>query len=143
MRQHCDPRSFCWPRRARCGAAPAYQGTLFAVFNLFWTAIPLMLHVRFGLGQAGIAAFALAGAAGAFSAPLAGIVADRGGSRWGTGLALLGAAIALLVSGWGQEAGSILILVAAAIILDAATQANQVFGQRINPKHRPEGTGPS
>ena len=26
----------------------AYQGTLFAVFNLFWTAVPLMLHDRFG-----------------------------------------------------------------------------------------------
>ncbi|WP_413729982.1 MFS transporter [Sodalis sp. RH22] len=108
----------------------AYQGTLFAVFNMFWTAGPLMLHVRFGMGQMGISAFALAGAAGALSTPLAGMVADRGGSRSGTGLVLLCAAIALLISGWGQAAGSLLILVVAAIILDASTQANQVFGQR-------------
>ena len=119
----------------------AYQGTLFAVFNLFWTAVPLMLHIRFGMGQVGIAAFALAGAAGALSAPLAGMVADRGGSRFGTGLALLCAAIALMFSGWGQEAGSVLILVVAAIILDAATQANQVFGQRIIQSLDPKARG--
>ncbi|WP_416260278.1 MFS transporter [Gibbsiella quercinecans] len=108
----------------------AYQGTMFAVFNMFWTAGPLMLHVRFDMGQVGISAFALAGAAGALSAPLAGKIADRGGSRLGTGLALLCAALAMLISEWGEAVGSLLILVAAAIILDAATQANQVFGLR-------------
>ncbi|GAA3894701.1 hypothetical protein GCM10022405_20230 [Gibbsiella dentisursi] len=103
---------------------------MFAVFNMFWTAGPLMLHVRFDMGQVGISAFALAGAAGALSAPLAGKIADRGGSRLGTALALLCAALAMLISEWGEAVGSLLILVAAAIILDAATQANQVFGLR-------------
>lgn len=108
----------------------AYQGTMFGVFNMFWTAAPSMLHLRFGLAQTGIAAFALAGAAGALSAPLAGKVADRGGSKIGTGVVIGCAGIALLVSGWGQAVDSLMILVFAAIILDAATQANQVFGQR-------------
>ncbi|WP_227308308.1 MFS transporter [Acidisoma cellulosilyticum] len=119
----------------------AYQGTLFAVFNLFWTGVPLMLHTRFGLGKIGIAAFALAGAAGALAAPIAGRVADKGGSTIGTGVVLLGSAIALLISGWGQAAGSILILVAAALILDGAVQANQVFGQRIVQSIDPRARG--
>ena len=109
----------------------AYQGTLFAVFNMFWTAAPLMLHERFGFDKIEIAAFALAGAAGAFTAPLAGRAADRGFSTRGTGLVLCCAAFALLVSGWGQALASVAIIVVAALILDGAVQANQVFGQRI------------
>lgn len=108
----------------------AYQGTMFGIFNMFWTAAPAMLHLRFGLGQSGIAAFALAGAAGALSAPIAGKIADRGGSKIGTGVVIGCAGLALLISGWGQAIASLMILVFAAIILDAATQANQVFGQR-------------
>ncbi|XBS69227.1 MFS transporter [Acerihabitans sp. KWT182] len=65
-----------------------------------------------------------------FGPPLAGQIADRGGSRTGTGLALLFAAVAMLISEWGQAVGSLLMIVAAAIILDASTQANQVFGLR-------------
>src|ERR1700748_1961875 len=56
----------------------AYQLLLFAAFNLFWTASPLMLAERFGLSEHGIALFALAGAGGAFAAPIAGRLADRG-----------------------------------------------------------------
>lgn len=103
---------------------------MFGIFNMFWTAAPPMLHLRFGLAQAGIAAFALAGAAGALSAPVAGKVADRGGAKIGTGVVIGCAGIALLMSGWGHAEDSLMILVFAAIILDAATQANQVFGQR-------------
>ena len=50
----------------------AYQGALFAVFNLFWTGAPLMLHDRFGFSQDGIALFALAGAGGVLSRRLSG-----------------------------------------------------------------------
>jgi hypothetical protein len=32
----------------------AYQATVFAIFNLFWTAVPLVLAAQFGLGQGGI-----------------------------------------------------------------------------------------
>ena len=59
----------------------AYQATLFAAFSLFWTAAPLEL-ARLGYTQRGIALFALAGAAGALAAPIAGRLADRG---WGAG----------------------------------------------------------
>lgn len=117
-----------------------YQGILFAIFNLFWTGAPLMLRDRFGLSEIGIAAFALAGAGGAFTAPAAGKAADRGWSKFGTGLVLLCAGLAMLISGWGQTESSIALLVIAALVLDGAVQANQVFGQRIvqgiDPKAR-------
>lgn len=109
----------------------AYQGMMFLIFNVFWTGAPLMLHTRFGFGQVGIAAFALVGAAGALSAPIAGRIADRGKSKIGTAAVLLCAAIAFAISGWGHDVGSISILILAAIILDASVQANQVFGQRM------------
>src|SRR6202040_603440 len=75
-----------------------YQGMLFAGFNLFWTGSPLLLAKEFGMGQRGIALFALAGAAGALSAPIAGRLADRGLTRPGTGWALVAAALAFGVA---------------------------------------------
>lgn len=109
----------------------AYQGMVFAMFNLFWTAAPLMLARDFGLGQRGIGLFALAGAGGALAAPLAGRLADRGLVRPATGLALLSILLCFLVAGWAAAAGLLLVLALAAILLDAATQTNQVVGQRV------------
>ncbi|UFN50302.1 MFS transporter [Roseomonas sp. OT10] len=108
----------------------AYQGALFAVFNLFWTAAPLMLHDRFGLTQKGIALFALAGAGGALAAPLIGRLADRGLTRALTGLAMLTAILSLLAAGWSAAAGAMAVLAVTAILLDAATQANHIVSQR-------------
>ena len=66
-----------------------YQAALFAAFSLYWTAMPLLLTgPRFGFSQRGVAWFTLAGVAGAFAAPLAGRMADRGLTRRATGLAL-------------------------------------------------------
>ena len=45
-----------------------YQSCLFASFSLFWTTVPLVLADGFGLGQRGIALFALAGVSGAYNA---------------------------------------------------------------------------
>jgi predicted MFS family arabinose efflux permease len=108
-----------------------YQGGAALVFNLFWTAVPLMLAERFGFDQRGIALFALAGAGGALAAPIAGRLADRGFIRVGTGLAQLALLAALLLSGWFQEAGSVAGLCLVAILLDAAAQTNQVLSQRV------------
>ncbi len=56
----------------------AYQFCQFASFSLFWTVTPLLLAgPAFGLSQAGIALFALAGVAGAIASPIAGRLADR------------------------------------------------------------------
>ena len=109
----------------------AYQALMFAAFNLFWTAAPLLLAQRFGLTQRGIALFALAGAGGALAAPLAGRLADRGGTWMATGVALGSVTLSFLLAGWAAAAGALVALAAVAVLLDAAAQVNQVVGQRV------------
>jgi predicted MFS family arabinose efflux permease len=108
-----------------------YHGLIFTVFILFWTIVPLELAQRFGFSQTGIAVFALAGAAGALVAPIAGRLGDRGHVRAGTGAAMLIVIASCLLAGLAGAAGSLLLLVLAAIMLDGATQLNQVLGQRV------------
>lgn len=119
----------------------AYQATMFAAFNLFWTAVPLLLAARFGLGQPGIALFALAGAGGALAAPIAGRLGDRGHIRAGTAVALAAAITAFLIAGWAAAAHALMLLALAAVLLDAATQLNQVLGQRVLFSIDPEARG--
>jgi predicted MFS family arabinose efflux permease len=108
----------------------AYQAFLFAAFSLFWTAVPLELAgPTFDLSQRGIGFFALAGAAGAISAPIAGRLADRGWTRIVTGFSMAIIAVSFLLAQLGG-AGSLAALVAAGLLIDGAVQANQVVGQR-------------
>ncbi|MGO8953784.1 MAG: MFS transporter [Rhodomicrobium sp.] len=109
-----------------------YQAFLFAAFSLFWTASPLLLAQVFHLSQEGIALFALAGVAGAVSAPVAGRIADRGWMKLPTGLAISLAAAAFLVSRLGEPGSpaALRALVASAILLDFGVSANLVLGQR-------------
>ena len=107
-----------------------YQGLMFATFQVFWTAVPLALSHDFGLGQGGIAAFALAGAAGALAAPWAGRMADRGWTRPATGAAIAAALLATLIAFIGARLHAIAVLVAAAILLDGAVQLCQVLSLR-------------
>lgn len=119
----------------------AYQSAIFAVFNLFWTVVPLLLAQRFGFGQTGLALFALAGAGGALAAPFAGHLADRGYIRSGTAAALGSAVIACAIAGWAGALKALLMLAVAAVLLDAATQINQVLGQRLLYSIAPEARG--
>jgi predicted MFS family arabinose efflux permease len=107
-----------------------YQAMLFASFNLFWTGSPLLLVKEFGMGQRGIALFALAGAAGALSAPVAGWLADRGLTRPATGWALVSAVLAFGVAIEARLIHSLSLLILAALILDAAVQVCQVLSLR-------------
>jgi predicted MFS family arabinose efflux permease len=107
-----------------------YQGMLFAGFNLFWTGAPLLLANEFGLDHRGIALFALAGAAGALSAPMAGRLADRGLTRAATGWALIATVLAFSLAIEARFVHSLWLLVLAALILDAAVQACQVLSLR-------------
>ncbi len=109
-----------------------YQACLFGVFSLFWTAVPLQLANRYHLSQNGIALFALVGVTGAIAAPLAGRMADRGWSKPVTALAMSSVAAALLLGllgSWPSGLG-LLILAAAAILLDFGAAASGVIGQR-------------
>jgi predicted MFS family arabinose efflux permease len=109
----------------------AYQATLFAAFSLYWTAVPLELAgPSFGLSQRGIALFALAGASGALSAPIAGRIADRGWGRALTGVSIAAVAAAFLLARIGGG-GSMIALLAAGVLLDAGVQGNQVVSQRL------------
>jgi predicted MFS family arabinose efflux permease len=108
----------------------AYQASLFGAFSLYWTAVPLLLlSPAYHFTQRGISLFALAGAAGACSAPIAGRLADRGYTRMATGAALVLAACAFALAGLGGD-GSLAALLIGGILLDFAVQGNVVLGQR-------------
>ena len=109
-----------------------YQACLFGAFSLFWTAVPLQLARRYHFSQNGIALFALVGITGAIAAPLAGRMADRGWSKPFTALAmsLVGAALLLGLLGPSASGRGLLVLMAAAILLDFGVAANGVLGQR-------------
>jgi predicted MFS family arabinose efflux permease len=109
-----------------------YQACLFAAFSLFWTTVPLFLADAFGLGQRGIALFALAGVSGAVAAPLSGRLADSGPSRAVTALALVVAAVAFLIANLAPAGApmALALLVAAAVLLDFGAQAHLVVGFR-------------
>lgn len=109
----------------------AYQAAMFGCFSLFWTAVPLLLEAApFHFSQVGIGLFALVGAGGAVISPLAGRAADAGHTKLVTGVALGGGALSFLVAMVGGLIASWLLLVIAALMLDMATAANLVTGQR-------------
>jgi predicted MFS family arabinose efflux permease len=109
----------------------AYQALLFIAFNMFWTAAPIVLTQRFGLGANGVALFALAGAGGALIAPVAGWLADRGLSRSTTFGGLMLLTLSFLGSDMVVAAGSLIAFGVSAVLIDAAVQLNQISGQRI------------
>ena len=108
----------------------ACQAACFCGFSMFWTGVPLVLMHQFGFTQRGIAVFALAGAAGALTAPVAGRLADRGYSRVTTMVCLFAATCAFLIAWAGIVLHAVLVLALAGMVLDAATQTNLVVGQR-------------
>jgi predicted MFS family arabinose efflux permease len=109
----------------------AYQAALFAAFSLFWTAVPLQLAgPAFGLTQRGIALFAFAGAAGALSAPIVGRIADRGWGRAASIVSMAAVAVAFPIALAGAH-GSMIALLAGAVLLDAGVQGNQIASQRV------------
>lgn len=107
-----------------------YQGLMFATFQAFWTAVPLLLAHEFGFGQGGIALFALAGAAGALSAPWAGRLADRGLTRPATGIAMGVVLLSFAVGAVSARLHALPGLVLAALLVDAAVQVCQVLSIR-------------
>jgi len=108
-----------------------YQGLLFGVFNMFWTAIPLLLADRFGMGPYEIGLFALAGAGSVVAAPWAGRQADRGRTATTTLGAIALVAVVFVVSGFAAAQAVLVGLLICTILLDAGVQTNQILSQRI------------
>jgi len=120
-----------------------YQAGMFGAFSLFWTTTPLLLaSPAFGLTQNGIALFALAGAAGAIASPIAGRLADRGMTKIASTLAMLLGMTAFLIGHFAADGSlsALLLLTAAAILLDFGVTTNLVVGQRtiyaLSAEHR-------
>jgi predicted MFS family arabinose efflux permease len=108
-----------------------YQALLFAAFTLFWTAMPLVLQEPpFSLGHLALSAFLLSGVAGAFVAPLAGRLADRGYSDSVTVVSMVLVIVSFAVA-WIGSTGSIAIMVMAGVLLDAGTQGCHIASQRM------------
>jgi len=104
------------------------QACTFGAFTAYWTGITYELIDHHGLTQTGVAVFALVGAAGAATAPLAGRLGDHGHGRGARGLALIAASGALVLAWLG--ASHLLLLGLAGVLLDAAVQTHQVLSQR-------------
>ncbi|OME08421.1 MFS transporter [Paenibacillus odorifer] len=110
-----------------------YQACLFGAFSLFWTVVPLRLADDFGMSQQGIAWFALVGVGGAVAAPIAGRLADKGWSKWLTGLAMIIATLSFLLIHLfhSHSTFALVLLFISAITLDMAVSGNLVLGQRV------------
>jgi predicted MFS family arabinose efflux permease len=59
----------------------------FGSFSCFWTVLAFLLHTHYGMGPDVAGTFGVVGAAGAFTAPLAGRLADKRGTRFVVGIA--------------------------------------------------------
>ncbi|QKW21382.1 MFS transporter [Kitasatospora sp. NA04385] len=107
-----------------------YHAMLFGAFSLFWTAVPLILaSPACGLSQGGIALFSLAAVLGAFVAPVAGRIADRGLTKPATGLAILAVVLCFLLV-FTSGGHMVAALFVAALLLDVGISCNLVLGQR-------------
>ena len=104
------------------------SATVFAVFSLFWTSTTYLLTAApFNYSVTRIGLVGLAGLAGALAARQAGGLHDRGWSVRATGAATVLLAAALALAWVGRT--SILVLVVAIVLLDAAVQTVLVLGQ--------------
>ncbi|WP_370414695.1 MFS transporter [Streptomyces fradiae] len=107
-----------------------YHAMLFGAFSLFWTAVPLILaSPACGLSQGGIALFSLAAVLGAFVAPVAGRIADRGLTKPATGIAIL-TVVACFLLVFASGGHVVAALFVAALLLDVGISCNLVLGQR-------------
>ncbi|SDI88073.1 Predicted arabinose efflux permease, MFS family [Frankineae bacterium MT45] len=104
------------------------QALMFGTFSCFWTSIAYELIDEHGFSQTAIGLFALVGAAGALAAPIAGRLADHGHSIAGSGSAIALAFVAMLMAGFGSA--NIVVLAAAAVLLDLGVQGHQIFSQQ-------------
>jgi predicted MFS family arabinose efflux permease len=111
------------------------QALLFACFSLFWTAAPLELARDYGLGSDEVALFGLVGGAGAFIAPLAGRIADRGKATAASRVGMVAIIVAYLMS---ASISRLWVMAGVAVVINAGVQMNHVISQRAVLSLRPD-----
>jgi predicted MFS family arabinose efflux permease len=107
-----------------------YGALAFAAFSLFWTGLSFVLSAPpYSYSESKIGLFGLAGAAGAFSASGAGRLADKGKSRFATGL--FGAAITASYGLIWLGGRSLAAMIAGVILLDIGVQGLHITNQGV------------
>jgi predicted MFS family arabinose efflux permease len=124
-----------WKQHGRLRRAAWAQGLLSVGFSAFWSTLAVMLHGEpFHLGSAAAGAFGLAGAAGAFAAPIAGRLADRKGpemvTRLGAGLVFIAFAAAGLAP-FMQTHAQLWLLIGVTVVFDLGIQVALIAHQTI------------
>lgn len=124
-----------WRRHGALRRAALSQGLMSIGFSAFWSTLAVMLHgAPFHLGSGAAGAFGLAGAVGAFAAPLAGRLADRKGpelvTRLGATLAVISFA-AMAFAPMLDVHAQLILLVASAIGFDLGFQGMLIAHQTI------------
>jgi predicted MFS family arabinose efflux permease len=106
----------------------------FGSFSCFWTVLAFLLHTNYGMGPGVAGTFGVVGAAGALTAPLAGRLSDKRGTRYVVGIA--GAVLTLsYVILWAGVRGQMSVplhmaaLVVGVVTLDVGAQMMQVGNQ--------------
>ena len=109
-------------------------GTSFAAFSCFWTTMAFLLHDHYGLGPGVAGTFGVIGAVGAMTAPIAGKLSDRSGTRYVVTIAGAVLSVATLWL-WGTEGlhvstvWHVAALVLGVVLLDGGMQMMQVANQ--------------
>ncbi|MEJ2633065.1 MAG: MFS transporter [Acidihalobacter sp.] len=124
-----------WLQHSALRRAAIAQGLLSLAFGGFWSTLAVMLHhAPFHLGSTTAGAFGIAGAAGAFAAPLAGHMADRGGPERVTRIGALLVAVSfalLLLLPWSSVPVYLLLLGIGSIGFDLGIQSSLIAHQSI------------
>jgi predicted MFS family arabinose efflux permease len=118
-----------WLRYVTLRRRAIYHFVIFGTFNLFWTAIALLLlGPSFNYSHSQVALFALAGISGILAAPIGGRLADRNYTRLTTALCMGAVALSFVIAYFGRD--SVVALIIAALLLDGGVSCNVVLGQR-------------
>jgi predicted MFS family arabinose efflux permease len=106
----------------------------FGSFSCFWTVLAFLLHTNYGMGPGVAGTFGVVGAAGALTAPLAGRLSDKRGTRFVVGIAGAVLTLSYLVLWLGVRLQMTVpmhmaALVVGVVTLDVGAQMMQVGNQ--------------
>jgi predicted MFS family arabinose efflux permease len=114
-----------------------YGMLAFASFSVLWTSLTFLLaHPPYNYSDAVIGLFGLIGASGAASANIAGRIADKGYTKYATGVFLFSILVSFMLMVFGKTSLTPLIL--GIIIFDFAAQGTHILNQSEIYKLKPE-----